>query len=173
MRGITYIILAYLAIGLQVGLGPYLTVQSAKPDLVLLAVVFLAINARREAALLGAFGMGLLTDMVALAPIGMYAFSYSLAAMFVVSTQEVVYREHPLTHLTLGLVGAVLVAGVELVHGMIHRTGSGPAILLTSALYTAALAPLVLGVMQRLRRLLRLQAGGRIRRPQEQLRRAA
>ena len=30
--------------------------------------------------------------------------------MFIVSTHNVVYREHPLTHATLGLVGGLLTA---------------------------------------------------------------
>src|SRR5688572_31370133 len=99
MRWASYFILAYLALGIQIGAGEFLRVGGAKPDLVLLAVIYIAINAPREAALGGAFGMGLMVDLVGLGPLGLYAFAYGLVAMFVVSMQEVVYREHPMAHL--------------------------------------------------------------------------
>src|SRR5947208_13176030 len=104
MRWPAYFILAYLAIGLQIGLGEYVRVGGAMPNLVLLAVIFIALNAPRDAALLGCFGIGMIEDLVGLHPLGLYALAYSLVGMFVVSTQELVYREHPVTHFTLGFV---------------------------------------------------------------------
>src|SRR3954468_22143704 len=101
MRLPAYLILVYVTIGLQVGLGELLRVGGSKPDLVLLAVIFIAINAPRDAALLGAFGIGLAQDLLSLSPLGVYALAYSLVAMFTISTQELVYRAHPLTHFSL------------------------------------------------------------------------
>src|SRR3954464_14721502 len=107
MRLPAYFILAYLAIGLQLGLVPYLRVGDCRPDLVLLAVIFISIHAPRDAALLGCFGIGLMQDLVSLNSLGVHALAYSLAAMFTVSTQELVYRAHPLTHFSLGFVGSL------------------------------------------------------------------
>jgi rod shape-determining protein MreD len=152
VRWITYFILAYVALAIQVGAGGYLRWQGAPPNLVLLVVIFITVNAPRDAALLGAVCLGILQDLVTHAPLGLYAFSYGLVGMFVVSTQQLVYREHPLTHVTLALVGGLLCTAVELLHGLIHRPGAAAMTLLTTTIYTAILAPLVLGVLQRAKR---------------------
>ena len=41
MRWLTYFILAYVIVGLQIGLGDYVRYQGAAPNLVLLAVIFI------------------------------------------------------------------------------------------------------------------------------------
>lgn len=148
MRWPAYLILVYLIIGVQIGMADYIRFVGAKPDLILLAVIFVAVNAPRDAALLGAFGIGLITDLVSLSPLGLYAFTYSLVGMFVVSTQEFVYRAHPVTHVSLGLAGGIIAAVVLAIHGWIK--GPPPVLteLITSALYTALLAPVVLGLLQ-------------------------
>ena len=152
MRWLTYFILAYLAIGLQLGGGDLFIVAGAKPNLVLLAVIFIAINAPREHALLGCVGIGLMQDLVNLQPLGLYGLAYGLVGMFVVSTQEIVYREHPLTHFSLGFVGSLLVAAVVLVHGLVRPPRVSPGALFGTAVYTAALAPVLLWGLQRIKR---------------------
>src|SRR5689334_580391 len=104
MRWLAYFILAYVALGLQMGLAPYLTFRGAPPNLVLLAVIFIALNAPRDPALLGCFGLGLLQDLATGQQPGLYAFSYGIVAMLVVAVQQTVYRQHPLTHASLALV---------------------------------------------------------------------
>ncbi|MEO6437092.1 MAG: rod shape-determining protein MreD [Tepidisphaeraceae bacterium] len=152
MRWPAYFILAYVAVGLQIGLSEFLRVGSgARPDLILLAVIFIAINAPRDAALLGALGIGLMTDLVTIGPLGLYALAYSLAATFTVSTQEMVYKSHPVTHFTLGLVGGLLGGLVVLIHGWIKGPGVPISAILGSALYTAILAPVVLGLLNLVR----------------------
>src|SRR5437762_5970604 len=56
MRWISYFILAYLIIAIQMALTGYLRWGQASPNLVLPAAVFIAINARREQALFGEIG---------------------------------------------------------------------------------------------------------------------
>ena len=154
MRWIVYFILAYVAIGLQAGLAPFLTWNGASPNFVLLAVIFIAINAPREPALLGAFMLGMLQDLMTTQGLGVYAFSYGLAAMFTISTQEVVYREHPLTHFTLGLVTGISTAVMLVLHASapwLHASTplKGPFI---TAILTAIAAPFVLGILQKFKR---------------------
>ncbi len=169
MRWIAWFILAYVSLGVQLGLGGYWRVAGAAPGIVLLAVIFIAVNAPRDSALLGCFVMGAMQDLVTQQPMGLYAIAYGLVAMFVVGTQTVVYKRHPLTHFSLGLVAGLMVAAVVLVHGWIHPPGPAipadggaaafpavrltPVILFKSALYTAILAPLVLGLLQRLEKI--------------------
>jgi rod shape-determining protein MreD len=163
MHWLSYFILAYVALGVQVALngGGFIDVKGAAPNFVLLVVIFLAVNGGREPVLLGAFLLGLMQDLLTLHPLGTWAVTYSLVAMFVLSTQEIVYREHPLTHFSLALSGGILCAIVLTLHGWIYplfhgRTGAdtavGPVGLFASSIYTAILAPIVLGVLQRMKR---------------------
>jgi rod shape-determining protein MreD len=147
MRWPVYFILAYVATGLQIGLGEFMRVGAARPDLVLLAVIFIAIHAPRDAALLGCFGIGMMKDMTTLSPLGLYALAYSLAAMFTVSTQELVYRAHPVTHFSLAFVGSLLAGAVVLIHGWIRGPSAPVGEVFGNALFTALLAPVVLGLL--------------------------
>jgi rod shape-determining protein MreD len=172
MRWPTCFILAYVAVALQIALAPYLKYHGAAPNLVLLAVVYIAINAPRDAALLGCFCLGLMQDLVTQQPPGLYAFAYGLVALFVVATQQVVYKGHPLTHFTLALVGGLMTAAVLLAHSMVrpasprikvgdlilpaHRLS--PTLLLEGALYTALLAPVALGLLGRVKGLFAFQS---------------
>jgi rod shape-determining protein MreD len=185
MRWFAYLILAYLALGLQVGLGDYVAFRGATPNLVLLAVIFLAINAPREAALIGCFGLGVLHDLLTHQAPGLYALGYGLVALTGTRTNQVVYRDHPLTHVSMAFGGGLLVAAILLLHAWIYPPGASetrwvggagavPATQLSLAAvrpsaatelvrvaYTAVLAPVVLGVLQRVRRAFAFQPGRR------------
>jgi len=162
MRWLTYFILAYLALGLQVGLRGFVEVRGATPNFVLMIVVFLAINGAREPVLIASFLLGVMQDLFTQQPLGTWAIAYSLVGASVYSTQEIVYPKHPLTHFSLTLLGGILAGVVLTIHGWIyplihgHETGVGAAgeigVYLASALYSAVLAPLFLGVLHRLRK---------------------
>jgi rod shape-determining protein MreD len=157
MKWLSFCILAYIALGVQVALSGYIEVGGAAPNLVLLAVIFLAVNGTREQALLGGFFLGLLQDLLTLHPMGTWALAYALVSMLVFSMQEVVYREHPLTHFFLALLGGILCGMVLTAHGVVYpllHKGSNPGAavgLFGGALYTAVLAPIVLGILQRMK----------------------
>ena len=152
MRWFSCLILAYVALGIQIGAGEYLRVGGAKPNLVLLAVIYIAINGPRGAALLAAFMMGLMLDLVGLHALGLYAFAYGIVAMFIVSMQEVVYREHPMAHLFVALIASLLVSTVALIHGWVQSPLLPLGVQFKTAIYTALLAPIVLGILQRLKK---------------------
>jgi rod shape-determining protein MreD len=101
--------------------------------------------------LLGAFVLGVLQDLLSAQGLGLHAFSYGLVAMFTISTQEFVYRENPLTHLTLGLVGGMVLAVVLVLHAWLKTPAPIKAPFI-SAILTAAVAPILLGVLQRMKR---------------------
>src|SRR5947207_1462942 len=180
MRWLAYFILAYVAIGLQIGLAPYVRYRGAAPDLVLLAAVFVALNAPRDAALLGCFCLGVFQDLVTEQQPGLFALSYGLTGMLVFAAHQVVYREHPLTHFSLALVGGLITATVLLLHGWVHPPvprsvipgGSAllairlsPATELVRVAYTAVLAPVALGLLQRAKKLFGFQPQRRKIRP--------
>ena len=167
MRWLPYLILAYVTLGVQIGLGTYVSWHGASPNLVLIVALFLALNAPRGAALLGCFSLGLLQDLLSTTPPGLYALSYGLVALVVVSASHVIGREHSLTHLGLGLFGGLVTAAVLSLHLILRPPGgrvtdaSGAALpairgpmlpLFIAAGYTALLAPAMLWILQRLKR---------------------
>jgi rod shape-determining protein MreD len=181
LRWFTYVILAYLAIAVQIGLGTFVRYRGAEPNFVLLAALFIALNAPRDAALLGCFCLGVLQDLVTQQPPGLFALSYGFTGMLAVSAHQVVYRERALTHFALALIGGMLTAAVLLLHGWIHPDAAraagpdgttalnairlSPTTELTRALYTALLAPVVIGLLQRSRRSFAFQPQRRKIRP--------
>lgn len=181
MRWISYFLLAYVTLGLQTGIARAMQVKNAGPNLVLLAVVFVGMNAPREAALLGAFVLGALQDLTSQGTMGLYCLSYALVAMFVVTARQALYREHPLTHFSLTLSGGLITAAVLAIHGWLRppmlAMGGGPHAaaaaavrpavlpLFYTAIYSAVLAPFVLGVLQRMKRFFGFAPGRRVRWP--------
>jgi len=167
MRWFAYFILAYVAIALQIGLSPFVQYRGAAPNLVLLAAVFIALNAPRDAALLGCFCLGVMQDLVTQQQLGLFALSYGLMGLVVFGLHQVVYREHPLTHFSMALVGGVITTCVLLLQGWVHPPTAAqpglPAIRLSPATefvrtaYTAVLAPVVLGVLQRVKKVFAFQ----------------
>jgi rod shape-determining protein MreD len=158
MKWLPYFILAYLILGFQIGLRGFVEFKGAAPNLVLIVVIFLALNAPREPALLGCFLLGMMQDLLTLHPVGTWAVAYGLVAYFVLSTQEVVYPEHPLTHFSMTLAGGILCAVVLSLHAWLYawfhgkNNGQSQAVgLFASALYSAILAPFILGMLQRMK----------------------
>jgi len=157
MRWITYFILAYVMVGIQAGLSGVIDVWAARPDLALICVVFIAMNAPRDAALLGAFVLGGMQDLMTVQPLGLHAIAYSLAAMFTFSAAPIVHRTHPLSHFSLCFVGSILVAGAMLLHSTIYKSGPPVTVLFYGALFTGIVAVPVLGVLQRIRKIFAFQ----------------
>jgi len=161
MRWPAYFILVYLIISLQMGLSGFINWGSAAPNLVLPVAVFVAINARREEALVGTLLLGLIQDLFTQHPMGLYGFAYGMVGLFVLGTQPVVYRDHPLTHFFVTFAAALLTNGAvwfnEWAYPILHsgaesvRPSLGAAV--AGALYTAAVAPVILGVLARLKKL--------------------
>jgi rod shape-determining protein MreD len=175
MRWLTYFILAYVMLGIQSGISAYIPpYNGSAPNLVLLAAIFIAINAPRDAALLGCFALGVMQDLLTQQTLGVYPLAYGLVGVLVSGAQPLVHREHPVTHFSMALTGGVVVTLVLYLNGMLHpaivRSGDiitkvrpplGP--MIYSMLYTAILAPFVLGILQRTRRAFAFAPGRRNR----------
>ncbi len=164
MRWLSFFMLAYVAVGLQTGIAAAMQWHGAGPNLVLIAVVFISMNAPRDVGLLGSFILGALQDLTTGGALGLYAFSYGIVAIFVASARQVVYREHPLTHFSLTLMGGCVTGTVLAIHGWWRRHSAvpfpseSPLLLFYTAVYSAVLAPFVLGVLQRMKRAFRFES---------------
>jgi rod shape-determining protein MreD len=175
MRWLSYFILAYITLGLQAGIARAIEWNTAEPNFVLLAVVFIALNAPHDTALLACFGLGAMQDLASGGTMGLFAFSYGLVALFILAVQQAVYRRHPLTHFMLVLVAGIGVALVLSIHGWLRPPGPenapgglrlppvhAPVLpLFYAAIYSAILAPLILGGLQRISRVFRFQSSRR------------
>jgi rod shape-determining protein MreD len=167
MRWISFLILAYVSLGLQTGLARAIEWHSASPDFVLLAVIFLALNAPRDAALLACFILGLLRDLSGDGTLGLFALSYGAIGVIIVGIQQAVHRKHPVTHSVLALFGGIVVAFILSLHGWIRPSepGAHPHVgpYFSSAVYSAILAPIILAFLDKAVPLFRFQtARGRI-----------
>ncbi len=159
MRWAAFAILAYVMVALQMALAGFLKYGVASPNLVLPIAVFMAMNARREEALLAAFVLGFLQDLFTVQPPGLYALSYGLVGLFVVGARPAVYRDHPLTHFFVTLVGALAVGAIVLLnewaYPLVHHTvdAAGPSVsqALAGAVYTAVISPVLLAPLTRMK----------------------
>jgi rod shape-determining protein MreD len=152
VRWLTFFILAYVAVALQSGLGGFVQINGASPDLVLIAVVFICLNAPRDAALLGCFVLGLIHDLLTLQPPGTYALAYGLFALLAVKAREELPRNHPLSQATLALIGGLITAFILSARGWVRPPGASLWTGMLGAVYTAILSPVLIWILQRFRR---------------------
>ena len=160
MRWISFACLVYLILAVHLALTGYINWGKASPNLVLPVVVFICVNASREQALAGVFSLGLLQDLLSQEPLGMHAFAYGLAGLFVIGMQAAVYRDHWLTHIVVTLAAGLIVLAVASFNDwayprLHHLDSTGPSVVegFFGVLYTALLSPLVLLPLVRVKRL--------------------
>ncbi|MGD0461434.1 MAG: rod shape-determining protein MreD [Tepidisphaeraceae bacterium] len=161
MRSLSYFLLAYITLGLQAGIARAMQWNTAAPNFVLLAVVFIALSAPRDTALLACFGLGAMQDLASGGSLGLFAFSYGLVALFIVAIQQAVYRRHPVTHFVLAMIAGILIAVILAIHGWLRPPGAQVLPLFYTAVYSAILAPFVVGGLQRISRVFRFQSARR------------
>lgn len=177
LRWLVYFILAYLMLGIQLGVGSFVSYRGVSPNLLLLVVIFISLNAPREPAMLACFLLGAMQDLITLQPMGLFALSYGLIAMIVVPCVESVRRTHPMTHLTFTFGAGILMGMLQIVHdyfrpvapgGMyggtvVNAIRIGPRVVAVSVIYTTLLAPFVIGLLQLTNRLFAFEQHGRRR----------
>lgn len=170
LRWFIYFILAYLILGIQLGIVPFVGFRGVSPNLVPLLVIFICLNAPRGEALLASFFIGAMQDLISLQPLGLFAFSYGVVALLVCWLAESVRPAHPLTHLSLAFMATMVVGMLLLLHDLIRPVlpaavygGTvvkalriGPRVVAVSAIYTTLLSPLVIFLLQQSNRLFAL-----------------
>jgi len=157
MRWPVYFILAYFAVAIQIGIGGHFRIWGATPNLVMIAVVFIAIHAPRDAALLGCFALGIMQDLTTAEPsrLGLYGLAYGIYALMIGGFGTPTVRGNAVMHIVLTLVCGLVTALVVLLHGWLpfaHGIRMPVGVMLWSALYTALVSPIVLVPLNRLRK---------------------
>jgi rod shape-determining protein MreD len=149
---VVFLIFGYLLLGVQAGVGgPFLRVGGGVPDVVLVGVIFVAGNARREEGLVGCVVMGLMQDLLTSQALGVYGLAYGIVGLFVIQMREFVEREHALTYFFMGLMGGLITGGVVFVHGWVRGPGVSVEAVMMSAVYTAVIGVVVLEGLQRIK----------------------
>jgi rod shape-determining protein MreD len=161
MHLIPYILLAYVAVGMQVGLNGYVKLGGAAPNVGLILAVFFALFVPREAAKLACFALGLMQDLLTQQTLGLYAISYGLIGAIIGNHQATVFRERPLTHAAVTAVACAITWSVLLVHGWVFGPASSVATAFYGTLLTVLLAPPLILLLMRLRPALGLRGSRR------------
>jgi rod shape-determining protein MreD len=153
MRWLSFFILAIVVLTLQSALMPRLELFGARPDLILVVVVFFAMHAERHNAVLTAWLLGMLADLMTIERFGLLALSYALVAMTVASVRDFLFRYNAFSQFVVTAVAAWLVGvGWFAYRHVMFDPGGGMAIevlvtLVLTPLYTGLLAVPVHGAM--------------------------
>ena len=158
MSFIPTILLAYLVLAIQSGIAPFIGVGGATPNLLLPVVIFIALYASREPALIGVYVIGLMQDMLSQDPLGVYPLVYAFLAIVARMTQPTIHRDHWLTHILLGLAGGTLHGAILwLVSVRLGGQRYSLELIFNSAIYTAITTPIILRVLVKSKRLFGFQ----------------
>ncbi|MBX3363664.1 MAG: hypothetical protein KF866_02760 [Phycisphaeraceae bacterium] len=136
MNAIAFLVVAWVLLGLQLGLSETLRlgISGPAPDLLLVLAAFAALQAPVRTALWTAFLLGLVTDLTwtvarpggsAVPVFGPHALGYVLGAQAIVSIRGNLIRRNPLTLGAVTLIAGVI-AGVLVVAMMTLRTTYDP-----------------------------------------------
>lgn len=160
MRWFAFGILAAVLLTLQSSVAPWLEVFGARPDWLLVAVVFLGLYARGRDAIIASWVIGACADLMTIERFGLLAVSYTLAAILVTVAREYLLRYRPRTQFVVTLVVCLLLQTAWLVY---RRASYGPVGSIVvewvgrpvlTAVYTACWAPPVHWILLNMSRLL-------------------
>lgn len=151
MRFLPYIFLAYLAVGIQLGMSGYVHLGGGAPNLVLIVAIFIALYATRDVALLSCFVLGLMQDLLTQQTLGLYALAYGGMALAISLSASMLYRDHPLTHAAIALIASLATWILLLVHSWIFGPPLSIKAALMQTLLTSLLSPALMFLLLRLR----------------------
>ena len=125
-----------------------MAIGSIWPEWTFILVVHYALWGPWPDAAIAAWLLGLIVDFQSADPIGLHAFSYGAAAWAILRIRQVVFRDHPVTHVTVTL---VFTFGVQLLIAAyrwwsLSGPSAGAGLWLSAvliALYTALWAPIL------------------------------
>lgn len=147
MRTLVWIIGGTVLLALQAGLAPRLELWGARPDWLLVAVVFFGLHVRAGNAAGGAWCLGFAADLLTLERPGLLAITYTVSALVVAALREYVFRMSATTQFFLVLAMGLLVRGAWLIYRQLAYAGAANWMaqigsdVLWGAVYTALFAP--------------------------------
>ncbi len=158
MRWIPFLLLAVVVLTLQTAVAPRLELFGARPDWLLVVVVFFALHAPPRDAAIAAWIAGGCADLMTIERLGLLALSYLLVAVAVTSVREVLFRSQGVTRFLVTLAAGLLLRLAWTVYrGVLY--GPPDSLLadlaigvVMASVYTAAWAPPVHMLLSRMSR---------------------
>ncbi len=135
-------------LALQTALAPRAELLGARPDWLLVGVIYLGLFAPMREAVVASWLLGLCGDLLTVERFGLLSLTYVAAAASVASVREYVFRFHWLTQFAMVLTASLLVRALwagycAVVYGAAARRADGwTAEIVIGSLYTACWAPL-------------------------------
>ncbi len=158
MRWLTFLLLAAVVLTLQSSLAPRLEVFGARPDWLLVVVVFFALYAPPREAAIAAWIVGAAADLMTVERLGLLALTYALVAVAVASVRDYLFRHRAVTRFVVTLVASLLVRAGWMVYRRVlydpadRLLADLAADVLMGSIYTAAWAPLLQAGLWRMSR---------------------
>lgn len=104
MRWIPFLFLGGVALILQSTIAPRLELLGARPDWLLVLVLFYALHARMPGMAFGAWVLGGCADLMTIEQPGLMAFSYTAAVLVAYSVRDLLFRDRAGTQLAVTFV---------------------------------------------------------------------
>ncbi len=158
MRWLTFAILTALVLTLQAAVAPRLELFTARPDFLLIVVVFLGLYAPSSEAIAAGWILGVCADLMTIERFGVIALSYGLTAMIVTSLREYLFRYRVVTQTVVTLTACLLVRTTWTMYYHLLYEVREPLLTdwliggIIASAYTAALAPFAFRVLRWLSR---------------------
>lgn len=149
MRWFTFLLLAAIVLTLQSCLAPRLEVLGARPDWLLVVVVFFSLYARPREAAIGAWIIGAGADLMTIERLGLLALTYTVVAVAVAAAREYVFRHRAVTRFLVTLAASLLVSTGWMVYRHVLYDSTDSLLsgfstdVIIGSIYTAAWAPLL------------------------------
>ncbi|RJP31317.1 MAG: rod shape-determining protein MreD [Phycisphaerales bacterium] len=165
MRWLPVIVVSALAIVAQTSVVPLLAIGGARPDVILVVVIFWAWHLPFPPAVAVGLGIGVAAGCLSAEPMGLFAVVYFAAALAAFRLREFLFLRHLVTQVVVTAVIAVLTAALLSAYVAWRYPGAGHWTFITrqvfaAAAYTALCAPLIHRPLLRASRLLGI-AGAR------------
>ena len=160
MRWLTFTILALITLTLQGSVAFRFEMLGLRPDWILAVVVLVALYARPQDTVIGAWVLGLAADLMTLERLGFMALTYALVAWLVVAVRPFLFGYRATTQFLVTVGAALLVQTVWGVYRLCvypdpaWSAGSVWVEISLGALYTGLWAPLIGKLLLRCARLL-------------------
>ena len=158
MRWLTFAVVTGLALTLQASLAPRLELFSARPDFLMIFIVFLGLHAPSNHAIAGAWILGVCADLMTIERFGVIALSYGLTSMIVTSLREYLFRYRVVTQTAVTLIACLLIRTVWTIYYHLMYDAWEPFLRdwliggVMVSVYTAAIAPFAFRVLLRMSR---------------------
>lgn len=154
MNGVALAFLAFLVLVLQSALAGRVELAGARPDWILVFVVFLGLYARGPQAIVAGLVLGASADLLTLERFGLLATSYAAAGATVAGVREFLFRYRATTQFVVTLAAALLLQAAWLVHRRLAYSAAAIGyhslgLALLASVYSAAWAPIIHGGLLR------------------------